>query len=298
MTRVTARGVPAAAILTSTVVGFLCVIASAVSPDTIFSFLLNSSGAIILFVYLLIAISQVVLRRRTTADKLIVKMWFYPVLSIATIAGIVAVLAQMYIQEDVRPQLLLSLLVWAVTLGLYFITRWRGGSVDTVEPATVSGKADRVLVFANQTVAADQLLGELRSIDQAGHAQYFVCVPANPVDTGVAKVTGAVWVEEATVEAARKRLENILSALRAEGLSAEGDIGDFLPMRALEHAVAAFTPDQLVITTRPEEFSPWVHHDVVERAQRAYPAIPVTHVISRRPSAITPEPVAATSSTK
>ena len=297
MTRVTSRGVPAAAILTSTVVGFLCVIAAAVSPDTIFSFLLNSSGAIILFVYLLIAISQVVLRQRTTPDKLIVKMWFHPVLSIATIAGIVAVLAQMYLQEEVRPQLLLSLLVWVVTLGLYFITRWRGGSVDTVEPATVSGKAERVLVFANQTVAAVELLGELRNIDQTGHAQYFVCVPANPVDTGVAKATGAVWVEEATVEAARKRLEDILSALRAEGLSAEGDIGDFLPMRALEQVVAAFIPDRLVITTHPEEFSPWLHHNVVERARRAYPAIPVTQVISRRPAS-TPESVVAGSPTE
>jgi GABA permease len=58
------RGVPMWAILTSTVVGFLCVIAAYVSPDTVFLFLLNSSGAIILFVYLLIAISQIVLRRR------------------------------------------------------------------------------------------------------------------------------------------------------------------------------------------------------------------------------------------
>ena len=53
---------PANAILASSVVGFLCVIAAAFSPDTIFAFLLNSSGAIILFVYLLIAISQIVLR--------------------------------------------------------------------------------------------------------------------------------------------------------------------------------------------------------------------------------------------
>src|SRR6478736_1238937 len=47
-------GVPTKAILASSVVGFLCVIAAAISPDTVFSFLLNSSGAIILFVYLLI----------------------------------------------------------------------------------------------------------------------------------------------------------------------------------------------------------------------------------------------------
>ena len=64
------RGVPRAAILSSSVVGFLCVIAAAISPDTVFLFLLNSSGAVILFVYLLIAISQMILRRRTTPDKL------------------------------------------------------------------------------------------------------------------------------------------------------------------------------------------------------------------------------------
>ena len=84
---VTRRGVPATAILASSVVGFLCVIAAAFSPDTIFAFLLNSSGAIILFVYLLIAISQIVLRYRTDDSKLRVKMWLFPVLSILTARG-------------------------------------------------------------------------------------------------------------------------------------------------------------------------------------------------------------------
>ena len=70
LVRVTNRGVPAVAILASSVVGFLCVIAAVVSPDTIFKFLLNSSGAIILFVYLLIAISQIVLRYRTPDEQL------------------------------------------------------------------------------------------------------------------------------------------------------------------------------------------------------------------------------------
>ncbi len=84
---VTRRGVPAAAILASSVVGLLCVIAAAFWEKTIFAFLLNSSGAIILFVYLLIAISQIVLRYRTDESKLRVKMWLFPVLSILTAAG-------------------------------------------------------------------------------------------------------------------------------------------------------------------------------------------------------------------
>jgi GABA permease len=283
--RVNRRGVPAVAILSSTVVGFLCVIAAKVSPNTVFLFLLNSSGAIILFVYLLIAISQLVLRRRTPPERLRVKMWFHPLLSILTVAGIVAVLVQMGVDSDVRSQLLLSLLSWAVVVALYFVTKWRGGSVavETPEPAP-TGKARRVLVLANETVAADELLEELRRIDRAGAAEYFVCVPANPVDTGQAEHKGAVFLWRATMEAAQRRLDYTLDTLRSEGLEADGGLGDYRPLRALSSAVAAFHPDQLVISTLPVEQSTWLRYDVVDRARTGYD-IPVTHVISHVPVA-------------
>ena len=86
-----------------------------------FLFLLNSSGAIVLFVYLLIALSQIVLRRKTPPEKLRVKMWFFPVLSILTVAGIVAVLVQMAFDSSARMQFWLSLLSWAVVVALYFV---------------------------------------------------------------------------------------------------------------------------------------------------------------------------------
>src|SRR5215211_2169417 len=112
MVRVTRRGVPAIAILASSVIGFLCVIAAAISPDTIFAFLLNSSGAVILFVYLLIAISQIVLRVRNGSEGLRVKMWLFPVLSVVTVGGKEKIMAQMGLREDSRSQLVLSLLSW------------------------------------------------------------------------------------------------------------------------------------------------------------------------------------------
>ena len=124
LVRVNRRGVPATAILASSVVGFLCVIAAAVAPNTVFAFLLNSSGAIILFVYLLIAVSQMVLRYRTPESQLRVKMWLFPVLSILTTAGILAVLVQMYTQKTARSELLLSLLSWGVVLTLYLVHKW------------------------------------------------------------------------------------------------------------------------------------------------------------------------------
>ncbi len=125
--KVSGRGVPYVAIMCSSVVGFMCVIMAWVAPGSVFTFLLNSSGAIVLFVYLLIALSQIVLRFKTPPEKLQVKMWYFPVLSFLTLAAIAGVLVQMAFNSTARGQFWLSLLSWAVVVVLYFLTkRWRG----------------------------------------------------------------------------------------------------------------------------------------------------------------------------
>lgn len=123
LTRTTKGGVPARAILASTLIGYLSVVAAYVSPDTVFLFLLNSSGAVILFVYLMIAVSQLVLRPRTPPERLRVKMWLYPVLTILTIAGMTAVLVAMWFQPDTRSQILLSLASAAVVITAWALRR-------------------------------------------------------------------------------------------------------------------------------------------------------------------------------
>jgi GABA permease len=275
---VTRRGVPAMAILASSVVGFLCVIAAAVSPDTIFAFLLNSSGAIILFVYLLIAISQIVLRRRTPDSELKVKMWLFPVLSVLTAVAIVAILVQMGIQADVRSQLLLSLLSWAVVILVYFANRWFINRRPEVEGATATEPPHRVLVLANQLVESQELLDELRRIDADKSATYFVVVPASPIEAGTA-TQGPLDLREATQRVSQQRLDNTLATLHSERLEADGEIGDTRPLRALASAVNTFHPDQIVIATLPPEDSVWHRFDVVDRARAEYD-VPVTHVVA------------------
>jgi GABA permease len=280
LVKVTGRGVPRTAILASSVVGFLCVIAAAIDEDGVFLFLLNSSGAIILFVYLLISISQIRLRMRVDESTLKVKMWLFPGLSILTAVAIVGVLLQMGLTDSVRSQLVLSLLSWAVVLVLFAVNKFvlarRGGDVV---PGT--DHARRVLVLANETVNSGELLDELRRIDTEGAAEYFVCVPASPVETGQAAVNGPLQVWNATAVAARERLEHTLTSLRSDSLRVEGELGDYRPLRALEHAVETFRPDQIVIATRPLEDSVWQRYDVVDRARSTYP-IPVTHVVAHR----------------
>ncbi|MEI2776907.1 MAG: amino acid permease [Tetrasphaera sp.] len=274
---VNGRGVPVWAILSSTVVGFACVIAAFLWPETVFLFLLNSSGAVILFVYLLIAISQYVLRRRTGSEDLMVKMWAFPVLTLLTALGIVAVLVQMGIDGSTRSQLLLSLLSWGIVLVMYVVVRLRGGSVPPERAATAAAPS-RVLVIANRTMAAHELHEALQRIEGSGRARYHVIVPANPVDTGQAMHEGAAYVWEATTQAAQERLQETLSILRAQGLSVTGELGDYRPAVALDAAVRSFNPDQLVISTQPEEQSNWLRSGVVDEARKKYD-IPLLHVV-------------------
>jgi GABA permease len=227
LVKVGRRGVPYVAILCSSVVGFLCVIMAWVAPGAVFVFLLKSSGSLVLSVYLMIALSQIVLRRRTPSKMLRVKMWFFPGLSVLTLVGIVGVLVHMALDPTARTELWLGLLSWAVVLALYFVPRWRRGSAKLELAMPSTGKATRVLVLANKNLSASELLDVVRRVDAQQRAEYFICVSVNPVDTGQAERTGPVFVLDATVAAAHERLEAILTAIRDIGLPMGGELGDY-----------------------------------------------------------------------
>ena len=214
-------------------------IAAAFSPDTIFAFLLNSSGAIILFVYLLIAISQIVLRFRTPDDELKVKMWLFPVLSLLTAAAIVAILVQMYLQDAARSQLVLSLLSWAVVIVLFFANKWfvarrpavQGVAADlAAAPGARAGQPDRRVRRTARRTARDRR----RQGDRTT-----VVVPASPIETGTAATHGPLDLWEATQAAAAAAARQHTTALRTENLDADGELGDYRPLRALAAAVDA-----------------------------------------------------------
>lgn len=116
-THISKSGVPRSAVLASTVVGFLTVGLNYLAPDTVFLFLVNTSGAIALFVWLVIAVSQLILRRRLSPAEtraLSLKMWLFPYLTWFAIASILALLVGMLVIEKTRESLLLSLLLAAV----------------------------------------------------------------------------------------------------------------------------------------------------------------------------------------
>ncbi|WP_328298651.1 amino acid permease [Streptomyces sp. NBC_00435] len=119
--KVNKRGVPMAAILGSVVFGFVAVYFNYAFKDTVFSFLLNASGAIALFVWLVICLTQLRMRgilMREAPEKVTVKMWLFPYLTWATAAMITFVLGYMVYDKDNRETVLLSLLVAAVVIAI------------------------------------------------------------------------------------------------------------------------------------------------------------------------------------
>lgn len=135
--RVSGAGVPRRAILAGTVLGWVSVVVAYLSPDVVFPFLINSYGAIALFVYVVIALSQIRLRRRADArgETPVVKMWLFPWLSWITVTALVVIVAAMAFLPGTRPQLLVSLLTLALVLALYEVRRVRGPRVDAENPA-------------------------------------------------------------------------------------------------------------------------------------------------------------------
>src|SRR5215203_5197536 len=129
MTNTTRRGVPIWAILTGTVFAYVSVAIFYFFPSEVFTWLINASGAIALFVYLLIAISELVMRRRLereNPERLRIKMWFYPWLTYLSIAGIVAVLIAMFFISSLRPLIIASSISLAVILAAYVLRRQFG----------------------------------------------------------------------------------------------------------------------------------------------------------------------------
>ena len=116
------NGVPVRAILLGTLFGYVAVVMSYVSPDTVFAFLVNSYGTVAIFVYVLIAISQLRLRRQLERDdpaRLRVKMWAFPWLTYVAIAGMLSIVVAMAFIPEQRTPLMLGVVSLAILLLAY-----------------------------------------------------------------------------------------------------------------------------------------------------------------------------------
>ena len=163
-------------------------------------------------------------------------------------------------------------LALGLVFGLFVLRRDEPSPKAALRPPRADGTR-RVLVVANQTLSGRALRTEISGRSHQGRTELRVVCPA--LNSKIKHWTNEE--DQARVDA-RDRLEQLLSALRAEGFEATGDIGDDDPVQAMEDALRLFPADEVIISTHPAGRSNWLEHDVVNRAQDRF-HLPVTHVV-------------------
>ena len=131
LVRLNSRRVPVNSVWISSLAGVLGIIAETQAPQAVFAFLVNASGALIVFVYMMVIVAQIRLRRereRTGAPAPAVQMWLFPWASYAAIAGMVTVLVAMAF-TGMAKDLYASLATLVVAVAAYFLVKAMRGAV-------------------------------------------------------------------------------------------------------------------------------------------------------------------------
>jgi GABA permease len=124
--RLNKRRVPVVSVLIGAAAGFLGIIAATEAQQRVFDFLVSSSGALIVFIYMTVAVAQIALRRRREANKEAqpaISMWLFPYLSYAAILCMGSVLVAMAFTPAQQKDFKFSCISLAVAVIAYLIVR-------------------------------------------------------------------------------------------------------------------------------------------------------------------------------
>ena len=123
------RRVPTRSVWMGSLAGVLGILAAITSSQTVFAFLVNASGALMVFIYMMVALAHIRLRRAREASGAAapaLTMWFFPWASYAAVAGMAAILIAMaFTPGELAQELRVSVLALAVAVGAYLVVRAR-----------------------------------------------------------------------------------------------------------------------------------------------------------------------------
>ncbi len=128
-------------------------------------------------------------------------------------------------------------------------------------------------MLANETVAGQGLIDALRRRAEEGPIRVTVICPQNEPRAGY------VVYEDERRSAAERRLRRTLDLLHEAGIAARGAVVDPDPLHALRDGLAEYEPDEVIISTHPEERSSWLRGNLIDRARKAAAPVPVEHIV-------------------
>jgi len=131
----------------------------------------------------------------------------------------------------------------------------------------------QILVLANETVAGRSLLDAVRSRSAQGPIRVTVLSPQN------APRAGYVVYQDERRSAAERRLRKTLELLHEAGIAARGTVVDPDPLQALRDGIREYEPDEIIISTHPEQRSGWLRGNLIDRARKVAGDLPLEHVV-------------------
>jgi len=126
LVKLNTRRVPVGSVMMGALAGFLGIVAATATPG-VFDFLVSSSGALAVFIYMAIAVAQITLRKRRERDGVLpppVVMWLFPWLSYAAITAMAAVLIAMAFTPGLQQDFKFSCITLVVAIAAYFVKKW------------------------------------------------------------------------------------------------------------------------------------------------------------------------------
>ena len=130
-----------------------------------------------------------------------------------------------------------------------------------------------ILVVANETVISKALVDLIENKAKDGNVRVTVLAPVNQPRQGY------VVYYDTRRAAARRRLDKTLELLRSDRVPATGVVVETDPVSALRDAIDQLEPDEIIVSTHPQQKSGWLRRDAVEQMRRAAGERPFEHVV-------------------
>jgi hypothetical protein len=130
-----------------------------------------------------------------------------------------------------------------------------------------------ILVIANETVVSKALVDLIESKAAERPVRVTVIAPVNQPRHGY------VVYYDTRRAAARRRLDRTLELLRSDNVPASGVVVETDPVSALRDAIDQLEPDEVIVSTHPQQKSGWLRRDAVEQMRRVAGNLPFEHVV-------------------
>ena len=131
-----------------------------------------------------------------------------------------------------------------------------------------------VLVVANETLAAHDIVDAVRRRAERGPIRVVVAAPVNEPSAGY------VVYEDSRRAAAGRRLDRAIAAIREAGIPAHGQVFDSGPLDAVKDMIQMEPIDELIVSTHPEAKSGWLRRNLLDEIRRVSQPRPVEHIVS------------------